>query len=893
MKHKKCRPPAFFYSPLNIFFIKRRLILAYYNKEIADIFKETNSSENGLSDKQVEQNRLTFGSNQPEQIKKVNLLVKFFVQFKNVMILILIASAILSCIMAISQHDLENLFEAILIFVIVIINAIVGVIQEQKAENALLALQKSTIPFAKTIRNGKLSKIKIHEIVVGDIVSLKAGDFIPADIRLISSNNLRCDESSLTGESQDASKDSKTLKSKGLSIASQSNMCFSGTTVKNGFGTGIVVAVGKDSEFGKIAKALSNTKKEKTPLEKNIDKIGRVITISVLVIVAIVFLVQVFFNKNSSLIESLLIAITLAVAAIPESLPAVITIIMALGVQRLAKQNAIVKKLSAVETLGCCNVICTDKTGTLTQNKMSVDYVCCNANLFAKDEFKIDNNKTLIDIAAVCNSIDPNTLCGGDASEQSIINFLKNQNVDFAAIKKSYKIVKINEFNSSKKCMSVLVKQNEEMSLLVKGAIDYILPKCNNALVGGTIQELSIALKKKILSYHDHVCEMGERVIALAIKQSGDLYDENNLTFVGFIGIIDPPRKEVYNAIKQNQKAGIKTIMITGDHPATAFAIGNQLGISKSKSEVLTGRDIDNLSIKELSSIVENYSIFARVSPEHKLKIVEALKLNKKIVAMTGDGVNDAPSVKNANIGICMGITGTDVTKEAADLIISDDNYATITTAIKQGRTIYRNITKTILFLISTNLVEVLGIFITSLLMPDSIFLLPTQILFINLVTDSLPAFALGLEKPEKDIMNQAPRDSNKSILVGTTGSSIIYQGFIQTLVVLVMFVFASHRFGNEVASTMSFLTICLMQIIHSINCKTEKSLFKINVLNNSFLNFSFLFLLGLILSVYFIPALASLFSLTKLNPFQWILVIVTSLMIIPSVELGKLCIKA
>ena len=867
--------------------------MAFYNKEIAEIFRETNSSKNGLNETQVTINASQFGNNHSEQQKRVGSLVKFFMQFKNIMIIILIVSALLSCITAITEHNLENLFEAILIFLIVIINAIVGVIQEQKAENALQALQKSTIPFARVIRNGVLCKIKIYDIVVGDIISIKAGDYIPADIRLIESNNLKCDESSLTGESYDVDKYAKTLKTKNLPISSQCNMCFSGTTIKNGFGTGIVVAVGKNSEFGKIAKAINQSKKEKTPLEKNIDKIGRVITCAVLIIVAIVFCVQVCFNKNSSIVESLLIAVTLAVAAIPESLPAVITIIMALGVQRLAKQNAIVKKLSAVETLGCCNVICTDKTGTLTQNKMSVEHILCNGLLFSKEKFSPTKNKTLIDIATVCNRINPETMSGGDASEQSIVNFILKQNLKFKQIKQSYNVLHINEFNSIKKTMSVHVKQQDREILMLKGAIDYIIPKCKFELINEKVQPLTIPAKQKILSLNDQVCANGERVIALAIKYSGNFSSEDELVFVGFVGIADPPRKEVFHAIKQNQKAGIKTIMITGDHPSTALAIGQQLGIAKLKTEVLTGKDIDNLSVKELSLIVEKYTIFARVTPEHKLKIVESLKLNKNIVAMTGDGVNDAPSVKNANIGICMGITGTDVTKEVADLIISDDNYSTITTAIKQGRTIYQNITKTILFLISTNLVEVLGIFITSLIMPGNIFLLPTQILFINLVTDSLPAFALGLEKSEKDIMSHPPRDSNKSILSGVTGSSIIYQGFIQTLVVLVMFVLASHKFGSAVASTMSFLTICLMQIIHSINCKTEKSIFKINILNNRFLNFSFLFLLGLILSVYFIPPLAGLFSLTNLNLMQWLIICITSILIVPAVELGKLFIKA
>ena len=875
-----------------IYFLVKEHALAFYNKNINEIFDEFNSSINGLSDLQVEKNRLTYGSNQPEKQKKDSFLKKFFLQFKNLMIIILIFSAIISCSTAVLDHDLENIFEAGLIFLIVIINAIVGVIQEQKAENALLALQNKTIPYCKVVRNGQSLKIKIHELVCGDIVEFKAGDYIPADMRIISSNGLKCDESSLTGESIDVQKNEKTIKTKNIPISSQENICFCGTTIKNGKGTGIVFAVGKNTEFGKIEKVLSSKKTEKTPLEKNIDHIGKAISIAILAIVLIVFLFQLFLNKNSSFIDSLLLAVTLAVAAIPESLPAVITIIMALGVQKLAKQNAIVKKLSSVETLGCCNVICTDKTGTLTENKMTAKHIFTQNQVFDIDQIKPADHPIFFDICAVCNSIDPYKNSGGDASEKAIVNLLDYLNLDFASIKKSHQLIHENEFNSIKKTMSVLVQKNGNQLLMVKGAIDYILPKCTQILNNNSYENLSEQHKQKILSCNDLICEKGERVIALAIKENSNNSDENNLVFAGFVGIIDPPRKEVFASIAQNKKAGIKTIMITGDHPATAFAIGKQLGIAKDKKEVLTGKDLDNISLIDLTKIIDNYSIFARVTPEHKLKIVEALKQNGNIVAMTGDGVNDAPSVKHANIGVSMGISGTDVTKEVADIIISDDNYSTITSAIKQGRSIYQNISKTILFLISTNLVEVLGIFITSLILPDGLFLLPTQILFINLVTDSLPAFALGLEKPEKDIMNKPPRNANKSILSGITGSSIIYQGFIQSLVVLVMFVFAYHKYGNQVATTMSFLTICLMQIIHAINCKTENSIFKINIFNNSFFNFSFLALLGLILLVYFAPPLAALFSLTTLNCSQWIMVSFISLMIIPAVELGKIFIK-
>ena len=882
--------------------------MAYYNKDINQIYKELNSSKNGLSDSEAESCRKEFGENKLDKQKKSSFFKKLLMQFKNIMIIILLISAVISGTSAILEKTYENLFEGLLILVIVLINAIVGVIQEQKAENALEALASSTEPYAKVFRNGSLQKIRIHELVVGDIVELKTGDFIPADIRIISSTNLRCNESSLTGESHSVAKSEKTISKNNLPLAEQENMCFSGTSITSGHCTGIVVATGKNTEIGKIAKILSTEIKEKTPLEKNIDKIGKVLTFAVLGIVFVVFLVQILFNKNLNLMDALLIAVALAVAAIPESLPAVITIIMALGVQKLARKNAIVKKLSAVETLGCCNVICSDKTGTLTKNEMSVRHLYISETIFDTQKEISQNLEQFYKISALCNNaiIDKNNITA-DATETAIIKFLLKSKIDIQKLKSENKRIKEYEFNSSNKTMSVICENSGTQSLYTKGAIDYIINNCSRILLNGTEKPLSEKQKNKILQANESICAEGERVIAFAYKTinlsvSSDMSTQSSkinntapnsdLVFVGFLGIIDPPRPEAQKAIKECQSAGLKTIMITGDHPLTALSIAKSLGIAKSKKEVLTGSELNKLSDYELERVINKYSVFARVTPEHKLMIVKALKKNGNVVAMTGDGVNDAPSIKSANIGACMGITGTDVTKEVADIIISDDNFATLVVAVKEGRTIYQNISKTILFLISTNLVEVLGIFITSLVIPGAIFLLPVQILFINLVTDSLPAFALGIEPPEKNIMQNPPRDPNKSLLSGTIGTSIIYQGFIQTLIVLIMFVFARNYYGDAVASTMSFLTICLMQIIHAINCKTEKSIFKINIFKNKFFNFSFITLLALILSVYFVPFLANIFGLTILTGTQWLFIIITSLSIIPLVEIGKLFIK-
>ena len=870
--------------------------MAFYNKDLNEIYKELNSSPTGLTTSSANENLAKFGKNELEKPKKQGFLKKFFLQFKNIMIIILLCSAIISGITAIMEKSPENIFEGLLILIIVIINAIVGVIQEQKAENALETLIASTKPFSKVFRNGTLTKIATTEIVVGDIIKLKTGDNIPADIRLISSYGLEVDESSLTGESHSVSKNSNPILKQNLTLSSQTNICFSGTSVTSGHATGIVFATGKNTEIGKIAKSLHSTIKEKTPLEKNIDKIGKILTFAILAVVLVVFFVQVIFNKNITLMDALLTAVALAVAAIPESLPAVITIIMALGVQRLARKNAIVKKLSAVETLGCCNIICSDKTGTLTKNQMTVSHIFENNKLLPANAFKTTNSK-IVEIASLCNNaiIDNNKITA-DATETAIVKFLLEQSVDISKEKQSRRKIREHEFNSTTKSMTTIYKtENSSLEFVyTKGAIDYVLKNCTHILINGKIEPLAEKHKTIVLQANESVCKNGERVISFAYKQKTNQTetDTENLIFAGFVGLIDPPRKEAIAAIKQCKKAGLKTVMITGDHETTALAIAKTLGIATTKAEVITGAELSHLTTSELAKIINTYTVFARVTPEHKLMIVNAFKQNGNIVAMTGDGINDAPSIMSANIGACMGITGTDVTKEAADIILLDDNFSTLVTSVKEGRTIYQIISKTILFLLSTNLVEVLGIFITSLVMPNAIFLLPVQILFINLVTDSLPAFALGIEPAESNIMNQPPRNPNKTLLSGSVGSSIIYQGFVQTLIVLVMFVLANHYYGANVASTMSFLTICLMQIIHSVNCKTEKSIFKINILKNKTFNLSFLILLALILSVYFIPFLASIFGLVQISLTCWLIVILTSLSIIPLVELGKLFIK-
>ena len=846
-----------------------------------ELFKKFNSSKQGLTSAQAIINE-KFGKNILETQKKNGFLKKFFLQFKNLMIIILLISAVISTIVSLVTAEYADLFEGGIIFAIVILNAIIGVIQENKAEAALDLLNAQTAPKSRVCRDNGVVLLNSTDVVVGDVVLLKSGDFVPADIILFESSNLKTNESALTGESCDVIKDHKFLQTDSTPLAEKSNMCFKGTSVTSGNGKGMVVAVGKNTEMGKISKLL-NQKRDKTPLEKNMEKIGKVITYAVLAVVAVVFFTQLIFNKNFDFMQAFLTAVALAVAAIPESLPAVITIIMALGVEKLAKHGAIVKTLSSVETLGSCTYLCTDKTGTLTENKMTVKGIYINHKLHYSNVTDTDFNLLLTAINCCNNATQNNNGFIGDATETSLKNFVAKCSPSLI----NSPATKLDElpFDSSRKLMSTLHEINGKKLVFCKGAFDYLIPHCSHILNNGKHVPLTIQDKLLIENAHNKMASSGERVIAVAYKQSNEL-NENNLTFIGLVGIVDPPKTETFMAIKQCFSAGLVPVMITGDHPETAFAIAKELKIATHKTQVLTGADIDSMTTKELCKTIKNYRVFARVTPSHKTKIVQALKKSGNIVGFAGDGINDAPSIKQANIGVCMG-NGTDVTKSVADLVISTNDYSTIVLAIKQGRTIFSNIQKTLLFLISTNMVEVLGIFVCAVILPSATFLLPSQILFINLVTDSLPAFALGLEKSEKDIMQKPPRNPNSNIFTGI-GWHILLQGFAQTFIVLLMFVIGLNIWDNNVASTMVFITICLMQLIHAINCKTLRSLTKINILKNKTFNISFVIILAAILIISLLPIGQLLFGLVRLNGLQWLIVSACSLFIVPIVEVCK-----
>lgn len=855
-----------------------------------EALKKVGSNIQGLKENQIEEKRKKYGENALREQKKETIAHKFLMQFKNLMVIVLLISAVISITLALVKKQYADLFEGGVILFIVFLNATIGVFQEKKADNALEALNQKMEPYSKVLRDGKLKTIKSRDLVVGDIVSLSSGDVVPADIRLLETHSLKCNESSITGESKQVLKNENLVLHNGVGLSDRKNMAFSGSVVTYGHGMGVVVAVGENSELGKIAKMIDVKTKQMTPLEKSISKIGKVTSISILVIAVVIFIIEIFFAHTADIMNAFLVSVALAVAAIPESLPAVITIIMALGVQRLAKQKAIVKKLNAVETLGSCTVICSDKTGTITKNKLTVEKFFLN-NKFAMPTSTTKEGECMLQCMSLCNNVFVNNdgLVGNN-SEVALVEYLKNDGINIRDMVKKYPRVNEIPFDSNRKMMSTVNHVHDKDVVFTKGAFDSVLKLCTHIMLDG----------KKVLLKQEHRLlleranrEMGEealRVLAVAVKELDGDEIESHLTFVGMVGMTDPPRPEVADAISKCFKAGLKPIMITGDHKETAFAIAKRVGIANSRKQILTGEELSQMSDEKLKREISNYTVFARVVPEHKVRIVQAFQSLGNIVAMTGDGVNDAPSIKMADIGVGMGQSGTEVTKMVSDLIISDDNFATIVIAVEEGRKVYSNIGKAVQFLLGTNAVEVMSMLIAILTLPNATFLLPAQILFINLVTDSLPAFALGMEKSDAETMSRPPRKPNSHLLSGSIGTAVIYQSFIQTAIVVFVFVLGLHWFGNAVATTMAFYTIIYMQWLHSINCKTNKSIFKVNVFNNMTFNICFLITLALNLIVSVFPFMLTLFGLSPLNFTQWLIVAVASFLILPLVELVKLC---
>lgn len=869
--------------------------MTHYNEKIENCIENFKSSKNGLTLTEANYRLGKNGKNELPQKKPTPNIVKFLRQFCDIMIIILFVASAISITMAIVQKTYSEMIDGFIILGIVFANALIGFLQEKKSENELKALQKMSEPEAKVRRDGEVKKILSNEIVVGDIVILEAGDIVPADLRLISSSNLKIDESSLTGESVSVEKDANIICKDKTPLAERFNMAYKGTVITLGRAEGIVVATGKDTELGKIALMLNQTQKETTPLQKNIKHIGKIITIVVLIIAVITFILEIATKPDGSVITAFLTAVALAVAAIPESLPAVITIIMSMGIMGLSKQKAIVKHMYAVETLGSTEIICSDKTGTLTQNVMQVKQIFYNNQ--SKEALKYDDEGfiTLIKTMCLCNdSQKSGEKYIGDPTETALTEYAEKCGLTKKQL--DLENVRVDEipFDSNRKLMTTINKQNGIFTAHTKGAVDVILKLCSYVLINGEKLPINNDLNDKILKANEEMADKALRVLGCAIKTDVTLGEvsESDLTFVGLVGMIDPPRKEAKLAVEKCKLAHMTPIMITGDHKDTAYAIAKEIGICTSKKQVMLGTQLDALSDEEYKKIIYDIKVYARVSPENKVRIVNTYKSLGKVVAMTGDGVNDAPSLKSADIGVGMGITGTDVTKEVADMIVTDDNFSTIIVAVSEGRRIYTNIIKTITFLFSANVGEVLSLFLATLLFPKLTFLLPVQILFVNLLTDSLPAIALGLEPPEDDLMLLPPRKTNQSIFANFVGVKIVVMGLVQTLAVLLAF-FIGTKVDTDplVATSMAFLSLNLVQLAYLISMRTNKSFFRTNPFSNKWIWYSIAFT-AIILTIIELTSIGSIIGITSIGITNWLIIIGLSLFVFICSELIKIITK-
>ncbi|WP_027308558.1 calcium-translocating P-type ATPase, SERCA-type [Caloramator sp. ALD01] len=856
---------------------------AFYNLTREQIFDELKTTEKGITEQEAKNRLEQYGYNEFREKKGKTTLQKFLDQFKDFLVIILIVAAIISGLVG-------EVADTVIILLVVILNAILGVIQENKAEESLNALKKMAAPLAHVIRDGKSKEIPARELVIGDIVVLEAGKYVPADLRLIETSNLKIEEAALTGESVPVDKNSDLLEENNIPIGDRKNMAFMSSMVTYGRGIGVVVQTGMNTEIGKIADMISKVEEEKTPLQEKLEEAGKWMGISALVICGLMFGIGVFEGRE--VFNMFMTSVSLAVAAIPEGLPAVVTIVLAVGVQKMIKKNAIVRKLPAVETLGCATVICSDKTGTLTQNKMTVKKIY-TSNGFADD---IVDAKKLFHIANLCNDTKVVEEKGkikllGDPTETALIDYSLNVSIDKRELDKIFERIDEIPFDSDRKLMTTFNKAEDKIEVNVKGAPDVLLSKCSYILEGDKIREINEDDIKRIKLANEEMAKEALRVLAFAFKTVDKINKddaEKNLVFVGLVGMIDPPREEAKEAVKKCKTAGIKPVMITGDHKITAVAIAKELGILKEENEAITGAELENISQEELIEKVKNYSVYARVSPEHKVRIVEAWKANGQIVAMTGDGVNDAPALKKSNIGVAMGITGTDVSKEAADLILTDDNFATIVSAVEEGRTIYSNIRKSISFLLSCNIGEILTLFIATLFNWAEP-LLPIHILWVNLVTDTFPALALGMELPENNVMQEPPRDPNEGFFSKGLGFRIILQGIFIGAATLFAFKYG-ERYSEEVARTMAFYTLSLSQLVHAFNVRYyNRSVIFNGMFSNKYLNYGVLVSLLIQMVVFITPLTRRIFKIELLNIEQIVVVAICSISILIAVEIAKL----
>ena len=861
-----------------------------YGKDRKTILREFQTTEKGLSDNEVRNRKDIFGDNALKEKKRKGILKVFLNQFKDLLVGILIVAGIISIIT-------DNVESTLVIFIVIFLNAILGTVQYFKAEQSLEALKSLTAAKCKVIRDGIKQEILSKDIVPGDILFLEAGDLIAADGRIIENHSLQVNESSLTGESLAVEKNAEVLSDDEIPLSDRKNMVFGGTLVTYGRAIAVVTSTGMNSELGKIANLMENTQAKETPLQKTLDKFSGKLAIIIITICIIVFVLEIY--RDESILNALMFAVALAVAAIPEALSSIVTIVLALGTEKMAKENAIIKDLKAVEGLGAVSVICSDKTGTLTQNKMTVQKVYVDNKLIEGRELKKDNlaHRFLINNALLCN--DSVTVEGkeiGDPTEVALVNLGEELHLDELVIREKYQRISEIPFDSDRKLMSTVNIVNNKQVLFTKGALDVLINKVNYVADSHGIRKLNDEERKEIISVNKQLSEQGLRILAFAYKELQDKEeitkeDENDYVFTGLISMIDPPRVESKDAVHKCIMAGIKPVMITGDHKVTAAAIAREIGIMGKDDIAVEGLEIDKLNDEQLKEKVKNISVYARVSPEHKIRIVRAWQSSGEIVAMTGDGVNDAPALKQADIGVAMGITGTEVSKDAASVILTDDNFSTIVKAVENGRNIYNNIKNSIKFLLSGNLSAIIAVLycaIINLPMPFA----AVHLLFINLLTDSMPAIAIGMEKSNGNLLKEKPRGRNESILNKELLKIVAFEGIIISIFTIISFYGGNPNLNPKAASTMAFSTLCLARLFHGFNCRGNQSIFKLGITTNIYSICAFLVGVLLLSTVLFIPPLKIVFNVVSLSGNQYLLLIFCAIMPTVIIQLLKIIVS-